>query len=89
MATPISLVTEVLEFEIQIQCQSNAFSESLIIMVNSTAYDITQPSFISNFNATINQTGFDIVIQCIWRVNGQMFMDETSLNGKNSISTVS
>ena len=81
MAMPISLVTEVLDFEIEIQCQSEVLSESLIIMVNSTAYNITQPSFINKFNAIINQTGFDISVQCIWSVNGGILVDETILNG--------
>ena len=89
MAIPSSLVTELLDFEIGIQCHSNVLSESLIIMVNSTVCNIIQPSLISKFNATINQTGFDIVIQCIWRVNGVIFMDETILNGKNSIFILS
>ena len=80
-ATPISLVTKILDFVIEIQCQSDVLSESLVIMVNSTAYNIPQLSLISKFNAIINQTGFDISVQCIWSVNGGIFMDETILNG--------
>ena len=79
---PLSFITEILNFEIEIQCQSNVLSESLIIMVNSTAYNITQPSLVSKFNVTINQTGYDISAQCIWSANGGIFMDETIVNGK-------
>ena len=82
-ATPISMVTEILEFAIEVQCQSDVLSESLIIMVNSTAYIITRPSLISKFTTTINQTGFDISIQCIWNVNGGMIIDETTLYGND------
>ena len=80
---PISLVIEVLDFEIEIQCQSDVLSESLIIMVNSTAYNTAIPSFINKFNVTVNQTGYDISVQCIWSVNGGVYMNETTLNGKN------
>ena len=82
MATPISIITEVLDFEIEVQCQSDVLSESLVIMVNSTTYNIPQPSLISKFNVTINQTGYDISVQCIWSANGGMIMDETIVNGK-------
>ena len=51
-------------------------------MVNSTAYNITQPSLISKFNVTINQTGYDISVQCIWSVNGGIFMYKIAINGK-------
>ena len=80
---PISLVIEVLDFEIEIQCRSDVLSESLIIMVNSTAYNTALPSFINKFNVTVNQTGYDISVQCIWSVNGGVYMNETTLNGKN------
>ena len=82
-ATPISMVTEILEFAIEVQCQSDVLSESLIIMVNSTAYIITRPSLISKFTTTISQTGYDISIQCIWNVNGGMIIDETTLYGND------
>ena len=70
-----------LDFEIEIQCQSDVLSESLIIMVNSTAYDIAIPSFINKFNVTVNQTGYDISVQCIWSVNGGTFSDEAIIIG--------
>ena len=79
------MVTKILDFEIAIQCQSDVLSESLIIMVNSTPYNIT-PSLITKFNATINQTGYDITVQCIWSVNGMMFLKKTTLNGKTNAS---
>ena len=77
-ATPISLVTTILDFKIAIQCQSDVQSESLMIIVNSTVYNINSTSL----NATINQTGYDISVQCIWRVNGGTYMNETTVNGK-------
>ena len=69
------MVTKVLDFNIKVQCQSDVLSESLVIMVNSTALN-------STFNATVNQTGYDISVQCIWTVNGGTYMNETTLNGK-------
>ena len=77
------MVTEVSDFEVEIHCQSDVLSESLIIMVNSTTYNITHPSLISELNVTINQTGYDISVQCIWSVNGRIYMTETTLNGKH------
>ena len=50
-------------------------------MVNSTVYHIT-PSLVNEFNTTTNQTGYDISVQCMWSVNGGIFMNETTLNGK-------
>ena len=79
-AIPISMVTEMLNFQFNIQCQSDVLSDTLTIMVNSTSYNIT-PSL--TFNATINQTGYDTSVQCIWSVNGGMFMNETTLHGNH------
>ena len=84
-AIPISMVTEMLNFQLNIQCQSDVLSDTLTIMVNSTTYNIT-PSL--TFNATINQTGYDTSVQCIWSVNGGMFINETILRGKSCISTI-
>ena len=84
-AIPISMVTEMLNFQLNIQCQSDVLSDTLTIMVNSTTYNIT-PSL--TFNATINQTGYDTSVQCIWSVNGGMFMNETTLHGKSCTSNV-
>ena len=80
-----SVVAKILDFEIQIQCQSDVLSESLVIMVNSTAYNVTPPSLNSMFiNATINQTGYDVAVQCMWSVNETMFQRKTILNGKHN-----
>ena len=83
--TPISLVTE-MNFKIGIWCQSDVLPESLVIMVNSTSYNISSSSLVNEFNTTFNQTGFDVVIQCIWTVNQGTFMNETILNG--NITTI-
>ena len=76
-------MAKILDLEIEIQCQSDVLSESLVIMVNSTAYNVT-PSLNSKFNAAINQTGYDVAVQCIWSANGLMFLKKTILNGKDT-----
>ena len=81
------MIAKILDFEILIQCQSDVLSESLIILVNSTAHNIAPISLISEFNATINQTGYDTAVQCIWSANGMMFLKKITLYG-NSYNAV-
>ena len=79
MSTLISPITSVTGLTYEVQCETNTVPDTLTITVDSMPYNITQ-QFIGNMTyiseVIITEfTGADIIVQCIWNIDEESFVD--------------